>query len=162
MRLTLMSAVAGLLVVASHCSAIDFAKVDRRIVKEPAYKEAPLYGLAVIGPEANTRVWMVLDGEKLYVDKNCNGDLTDDGPPAEIKDPKTDPAGFEIVKAQQMRRCRSTVADVAADVAAGPSRYVYRRRCLNRKHIRSACEPSKTYDRYTGKKEFLQHMTPLN
>jgi hypothetical protein len=93
-----MSAVAGLLVVASHCSAIDFAKVDRRIVKEPAYKEAPLYGLAVIGPEANTRVWMVLDGEKLYVDKNCNGDLTDDGPPAEIKDPKTDPAGFEIVK----------------------------------------------------------------
>ena len=29
---------------------------------------------------------MALDGERLYVDKNGNGDLTDDGPPAEIKE----------------------------------------------------------------------------
>ncbi len=39
---------------------------------------------------------MVLDGERLYLDRNCNGDLTDDGPPAEVKD-KTDPASFEII-----------------------------------------------------------------
>jgi hypothetical protein len=37
---------------------------------------------------------MVLDGERLYVDKNCNGDLTDDGPPAELPEKNTDPASF--------------------------------------------------------------------
>jgi hypothetical protein len=31
------------------------------------------------------------------VDKNANGDLTDDGPPAELKDKKTDPASFALV-----------------------------------------------------------------
>jgi hypothetical protein len=98
MRRSFASTIVGLLVAAGHCAATDFAKIDRRIAREPAYKETPLYCLAVIGPEATTRVWMVLDGEKLYVDKNCNGDLTDDGPPVELKDKKTDPSGFEIVK----------------------------------------------------------------
>src|SRR5262249_48598669 len=35
--------------------------------------------LLVFGPEAKTRVWLVLDGETLYVDKNGNGDLTEAG-----------------------------------------------------------------------------------
>jgi hypothetical protein len=33
----------------------------------------------VFGPEAKTRVWLVLDGDVLYVDRNGNGDLTEDG-----------------------------------------------------------------------------------
>lgn len=33
----------------------------------------------MFGPEAKTRIWLVLDGKSLYVDRNANGDLTDDG-----------------------------------------------------------------------------------
>jgi hypothetical protein len=79
-------------------ATIDFAKVDRRIAKEPAYQSKPLYCFALIGPEGKTRVWMVVDGERLFVDKNCNGDLTDDGGPQELKDKRTDPASFDKVE----------------------------------------------------------------
>ena len=33
----------------------------------------------MLGPEARTRIWLVLDGTTLYVDRNGNGDLTEDG-----------------------------------------------------------------------------------
>src|SRR5262249_35395301 len=60
--------------------AADLAMVDRSIRKEPAYQtKAPKYCLLVFGPEAKTRVWLVLDGNTLYVDKNGNGDLTEAG-----------------------------------------------------------------------------------
>src|SRR5262249_46609144 len=58
---------------------IDLTKVDRTIAKEPAYKTKPKYCLLVFGPKAKTRVWLVLDGDVLYVDRNGNGDLTDKG-----------------------------------------------------------------------------------
>jgi hypothetical protein len=57
--------------------------VERRLVKEPAYESAPQYLLLALGPEAETCVWVVEDGRKLYVDRNANGDLTDDGPAIE-------------------------------------------------------------------------------
>src|SRR2546426_1127615 len=60
---------------------VDLAKIPRAITKEPAYQAKPGYCLAVFGPEARTRVWVVLDGNVLYVDRNANGDLTDDGQP---------------------------------------------------------------------------------
>ena len=55
---------------------IDLTKVDRTIAKEPAYKTKPRYCLLVFGPEPKIRVWLVLDGDVLYVDRNGNGDLT--------------------------------------------------------------------------------------
>jgi hypothetical protein len=60
-------------------SAADLTKIDRFILKEPAYKSKPKYCLLVFGPEAKTRIWLVLDGEVLYVDRNGNGDLTEKG-----------------------------------------------------------------------------------
>jgi hypothetical protein len=51
-------------------------KIDRTIGKEPAYASKPKYCLVVFGPEAKTRVWLVLDGEILYADRNGDGDLT--------------------------------------------------------------------------------------
>src|SRR5262249_50492904 len=54
----------------------DLSKVDRTIAKEPAYKAKPKYCLVVLGPEAKTRVWLVLDGDVLYADHNGDGDLT--------------------------------------------------------------------------------------
>ena len=73
---------AALLVLAGGipAQAADLAKVERRIVKEPKYKSAsPRYVLLAIGPEAKDRVWIVKDGDTLYVDRNGNGDLTDPG-----------------------------------------------------------------------------------
>jgi hypothetical protein len=68
---------AGLL--ATPAAAADLAALDRTIRKEPAYAGKPRYCLLVFGPEARDRVWLVHDGDVLYVDRNGNGDLTDPG-----------------------------------------------------------------------------------
>jgi hypothetical protein len=60
-------------------SAIDLAKIERTIAREPAYTGKPSYCLLVFGPEAKTRVWLVRDGDTLYVDRNGAGDLTAPG-----------------------------------------------------------------------------------
>lgn len=60
--------------------ADDLDKIDPPLVKEPAYQsKTPRYALLVFGPEARTRIWLVLDGTTLYVDRNGNGDLTEAG-----------------------------------------------------------------------------------
>src|SRR5262249_38818786 len=43
------------------------------------YRSQPRYCLLVFGPKAEHRVWLVLDGDSLYVDRNGNGDLTEEG-----------------------------------------------------------------------------------
>jgi hypothetical protein len=63
--------------MALTAGAADLTKIDRTIVKEPAYKSKPKYCLLVFGPEAKIRVWLVRDGDVLYVDRNGNGDLTE-------------------------------------------------------------------------------------
>jgi hypothetical protein len=57
--------------------AVDLTKIDRTLAREPVYKSKPRYCLLVFGPEAETRVWVVQDGETLYVDRKGNGDLTE-------------------------------------------------------------------------------------
>jgi hypothetical protein len=83
-----------LLLVLSLCSApamaADLSKIDRTIAKEPKYQSKPKYCLLVFGPEAKARVWLVLDGDVLYVDRNGNGDLTEDG--VHIKAPAFKPS----------------------------------------------------------------------
>jgi hypothetical protein len=56
-------------------------------VKEPRYRNEPRYALLVFGPKRATRVWMVLDGTTLYVDRNGNGDLTEPGKRLEPNNP---------------------------------------------------------------------------
>jgi hypothetical protein len=84
----------ALLCCAVTASAADLAKVDRTIKKEPAYHSKPRYCLLVFGSEAKQRVWLVLDGDTLYVDKNGNGDLTEAGERIEAPafEPSTHPA----------------------------------------------------------------------
>jgi len=60
-------------------AAADLSKIPRTIAKEPVYKTKPKYCLVVFGPEAKTRIWLVLDGDVLYVDRKGNSDLTDAG-----------------------------------------------------------------------------------
>jgi len=69
----------------------DLARTDRTIRKEPAYQsKAPKYCLLTFGREGKTRVWLVFDSvpnpllpakdkDYLYVDRNGNGDLTEEG-----------------------------------------------------------------------------------
>ncbi|MHC4176510.1 MAG: hypothetical protein ACYSWU_03335 [Planctomycetota bacterium] len=53
------------------------AKIDRSIAKEPVYQTKKVeYWLLVFGPKAKTRIWVVHDGEALYVDCNGDRDLT--------------------------------------------------------------------------------------
>ena len=67
-----------LLVLSSAAAAaVDLTSVDRRVAREPAYRSRPKYCLLVFGPEAKTRIWLVQDGDRLYVDRNGNGDLTE-------------------------------------------------------------------------------------
>lgn len=81
------------LFLAPQLCAADLSKIERTIRKEPAYQsKTPRYCLLVFGPEANTRIWLVLDGKTLYVDRNGNGDLTEDGEKVIAK------KGLEIVQ----------------------------------------------------------------
>jgi len=65
--------------LAARSAAADAPKIDRSIGKQPIYRTAPKYGLLLFGPEGRDRVWIVRDGDVLYVDRNGNGDLTDPG-----------------------------------------------------------------------------------
>jgi len=57
------------------------AEIDRTIRKEPHYQSTPKYCLLTFGDSGMIKVWTVEDGKRLFIDKNANGDLTDDGPP---------------------------------------------------------------------------------
>jgi hypothetical protein len=79
-------------------TAADLTRVDRSIGKEPAYKtKSPRYCLLVFGREADYRVWLVLDGDTLYVDRNGNGDLTGAGESTTPEAANTDPASFKPI-----------------------------------------------------------------
>jgi hypothetical protein len=84
---------ATLLGGACPAAAGDLAALDRTIRKEPTYRHQPKYCLLVFGPEAKTRAWLVQDGDVLYVDRNCNGDLTEPDERIQSKDG----GGFEAV-----------------------------------------------------------------
>jgi hypothetical protein len=80
MRTTSLISLTALLALAGvSAQAADLTKIDRSISKEPAYQGKPRYCLLVFGPEANTRVWVVVDGDALYVDRNGNGNLAEPG-----------------------------------------------------------------------------------
>jgi len=73
-------AVVALLLASALSPAADLTAIDRAIAREPAYAgNSPRYALVVLGPGAKDRVWLVKDGDTLYVDRNGNGDLADAG-----------------------------------------------------------------------------------
>jgi hypothetical protein len=73
----LAATLACLVLAAAPAAAVDYDKVGRRLAKEPKYQtKTPRYVLLLFGPEARLGVWVVLDGETLYVDRDADGDLT--------------------------------------------------------------------------------------
>lgn len=65
-----------LCVVGTPARAVDLGQEERQVAKEPKYQGQPNYCLLVFGPEAKKRIWLALDGDKLYVDWRGQGDLT--------------------------------------------------------------------------------------
>ncbi len=77
-RLVLLLATVITVILPPSASALDLTRIERVIVREPDYQTTtPRYALVVLGPEATSRVWLVVDGDHLYVDRNGNGDLTE-------------------------------------------------------------------------------------
>jgi hypothetical protein len=78
MRSPAVALLAALLLQQAAAAAdVDLTKIDRRIVKEPVYQsKSPKYCLLAFGREAETRIWLVLDGKVAYLDRNGDGDLT--------------------------------------------------------------------------------------
>jgi hypothetical protein len=72
--------------------------IDRALKKEPVYRtKKPTYGLLLFGPQGKDRVWLVRDGNTLYVDRNGNGDLTEPGEKVEAEKqagPSSDEEGY--------------------------------------------------------------------
>ena len=92
----LLPAMAFVALSAALAPAADLAAIDRRFVKEPTYQSKPRYCLLVFGPEAQTRVWLVQDGDTLYVDRNGNGDLTEAGKSVKVKQSSDSYRSFEV------------------------------------------------------------------
>src|SRR5262245_39767329 len=77
--------------------AADLDKIERSIAKEPAYQaKSQRYCLLVFGPEAKSRVWLVQDGDVLYVDCDGSGDLTGKDRRIEAKQKTKDHRTFEV------------------------------------------------------------------
>src|SRR4051812_11785143 len=67
-----------LCVVTQQSTADDLPTTRPPIVKlSPLRTQNPEYCLLTFGRDASTRVWLVQDGDVLYVDRNSNGDLTE-------------------------------------------------------------------------------------
>ncbi|OWK45464.1 WD40 repeat domain-containing protein [Fimbriiglobus ruber] len=79
----------GLVLSACALHAADPLKFERVLKKEPAYQtKTPKYALLAFGPAATDRVWLVWDGDALYVDRNGDGDLTEPGERVAASKPK--------------------------------------------------------------------------
>src|SRR5262249_56361360 len=88
---------AAMALLAPLTQAADLARIERKIAKEPAYQtKSPKYWLLVFGLDAKTRVWLVQDGDTLYVDRKGNGDLTGDGKRVKAEQKSEDMRSFEV------------------------------------------------------------------
>src|SRR5262245_8045244 len=90
LRLLLVAAI-----LPATAAAADLTKIDRTLRKEPTYKNSPKYCLLVFGAKADFRVWLVQDGDTLYVDRNGNGDLTEKDEQVKGKAPGAEYHTFE-------------------------------------------------------------------
>jgi hypothetical protein len=72
---------------------------EYKLAHEPHYKSTPHYALLAFGAKGKSKVWLVEDGQSLYVDRNQNGDLTDDGPPlsGKAKDAESISYGLDAI-----------------------------------------------------------------
>jgi hypothetical protein len=113
----LLGILTAVLASVTTVGAADLSSIKRVLKKGPHYRSnTPRYCLLVFGLEAETRVWLVLDGDRLYIDRNGNGDLTEEG---ECMDKK--PTLYDG---------KLSVDFAIGDVTAADGKTVYRGRAL--------------------------------
>ncbi len=81
-RLTWLTAAILMVGAAAYAAEqiTDLTGINRTIQKEPIYRDTPRYALLAFGADAAQRAWLVIDGDNVaWIDRNGNGDLTDDG-----------------------------------------------------------------------------------
>src|SRR5437016_992999 len=114
--------------------AVDLTKIERTIAKEPAYQGKAKYCLLVFGAEAKTCVWLVLDGDILYVDRNGNGDLTEANKRFTCKDRLSEPVELSVgngkasyaIKHLAVKRSGDGATNLAALAVDTPGRFAQR------------------------------------
>jgi hypothetical protein len=75
-RHSLLALLLTIALLAPAAPAADLAPLRRPPAKEPTYESgSPRYCLLVFGREA-TPIWLVVDGNSLYADRDGSGDLT--------------------------------------------------------------------------------------
>ncbi len=99
---------------------VDLAKIDRSVPTEPDYKSKPQYCLLLLGPEAKTRIWLVLDGDTLYVDRNGRGSWIE----ADKKRDADHTLHFGVPEIEELDGTRHTDLNVyAAESRIHPGKY---------------------------------------
>lgn len=94
--------------------AVDYGEMPRTLLQEPDYRaDSPEYALLLFGPRADLRVWMVLDRDAVYLDRNGDGDLTQDGERFATAD---DCRGVTITSPDGGRYVISNVSRIETDV----------------------------------------------
>lgn len=100
-RLSYLMAIVVAASAIAYCNeqTTDLAGIDRTIHAEPAYQTEPHYALLVFGPRAEHRAWFVLEGDDVaYIDRNCNGDLTEPGERIEFDNLSSIPRTGDFVR----------------------------------------------------------------
>ena len=95
----LMVVLAASASVADPSSTVkNLTKVDRSIGNQPTYRtREPRYCLVVFGSEEKYRIWLVLDGDTLYVDRNGDGNLTETGKSTRAESTDADVISFKPI-----------------------------------------------------------------
>jgi hypothetical protein len=103
---SLVTGLCLLLAVVAPVQAVDYGKIDRTLKKEPAYpSRSPRYALLLFGRAVSLRIWVVLDGDTVYLDRNGNADLTE---PGERFDKLSDCKDIELADTDGKTRYRLT------------------------------------------------------
>ena len=92
--------------------AVDYDQIDRSLTKEPKYESGkPEYALLLFGSEARRRVWVVVDGDVVYCDRNGDGDMS--------------AADERFAKSEDCK-------DIEIDDTDGKTKYVITQLCIHR------------------------------
>jgi serine/threonine protein kinase len=68
-------------ITVSETSLATDSKASEKLTAEPSYEDKARYGTISFGNGTDQSYVFAVDKDKIYVDKNNNEDLTDDGPP---------------------------------------------------------------------------------
>jgi hypothetical protein len=85
--------------------------------KEPAYAGKPAYCCLAFDRDKSV-VWLALDGDRLHIDRNANGNLTDDGDPVVASTDGSGDSAWQTFRVKELHVAGRTHRDLTLTVAA--------------------------------------------